>query len=289
MSQLPNTQTPKERPAVLPTTTDIDSLMTLFREFMFPMVYGIRQSSSTSPVEGNGAGMPGPTAEIEAKLRQLAQQVLLVTTQVDEQEAASHADVIVQGLFEQLSDIRQLLLSDVEAVALNDPAASSSVEVICCYPAITAMLHHRIAHALHKLGLPLLPRIISERAHSITGIDIHPAALIGASFGIDHGTGIVIGATTIIGHHVMLYQGVTLGARNFLHDADGRLLNEPRHPIIEDHVTIYSNTSVLGRIRVGHHSVIGGNLWITHDVAPQSQIRQSSPVRHTLFIDGAGI
>lgn len=289
MSQLPNSQAPKLRKAALPTTTDIDGLMTLFREFMFPMVYSPQSFSSPSSGETDRTGLQTTTAEIEATLQQLAQQVLLVTTQVDEQEAANHADVIVQGLFEQLSDIRQLLLSDVEAVALNDPAASSSVEVICCYPAITAMLHHRIAHALHKLGLPLLPRIISERAHSITGIDIHPAAQIGASFGIDHGTGIVIGATTIIGHHVMLYQGVTLGARNFQHDADGRLLNEPRHPIIEDHVTIYSNTSVLGRIRVGHHSVIGGNLWITHDVAPQSQIRQSSPVRHTLFIDGAGI
>jgi serine O-acetyltransferase len=234
-------------------------------------------------------GLQTAIAEINAQLRQLAQQVLIVATQADEQDAAAHADVIAQGLLEQLADIRQLLLSDVEAVALNDPAAGSSVEVICCYPAITAMLHHRIAHALHKLGLPLLPRIISERAHSITGIDIHPAAQIGASFGIDHGTGIVIGATTIIGHHVMLYQGVTLGARNFQHDADGRLLNEPRHPIIEDHVTIYSNTSVLGRIRIGHHSVIGGNLWITHDVPPQSQIRQSRPERHTLFIDGAGI
>ena len=270
------------RQNTLPTATDIDNLMDLFREVMFPMVYSPQSLSSPTPQEGDEAGLQTATAEIYAQLRQLAQQVLIVATQADEQDAATHADVIVQGLLEQLADIRQLLLSDVEAVALNDPAAGSSVEVICCYPATTAMLHH-------KLGLPLLPRIISERAHSITGIDIHPAAQIGASFGIDHGTGIVIGATTIIGHHVMLYQGVTLGARNFQHDADGRLLNEPRHPIIEDHVTIYSNTSVLGRIRIGHHSVIGGNLWITHDVPPQSQIRQSRPERHTLFIDGAGI
>lgn len=277
------------RQNTLPTATDIDNLMDLFREVMFPMVYSPQSLSSPTPHEGDETGLQTATVEINAQLRQLAQQVLIVATQADEQEAAAHADVIVQGLLEQLADIRQLLLSDVEAVALNDPAASSQVEVISCYPAITAMLHHRIAHALYKLGLPLLPRIISERAHSITGIDIHPAAQIGASFGIDHGTGIVIGATTIIGHHVMLYQGVTLGARNFQHDADGRLLNEPRHPIIEDHVTIYSNTSVLGRIRIGHHSVIGGNLWITHDVPPQSQIRQSRPERHTLFIDGAGI
>ena len=141
------------RQNTLPTATDIDNLMDLFREVMFPIVYSPQPLSSPTPQEGNETGLQTAIAEINAKLRQLAQQVLLVATQADEQDAAAHADVIVQGLLEQLADIRLLLLSDVEAVALNDPAAGSSVEVICCYPAITAMLHHRIAHALHKLGL----------------------------------------------------------------------------------------------------------------------------------------
>lgn len=185
--------------------------------------------------------------------------------------------------------LRMLLRSDAEAIVERDPAAASLGEVVSCYPGITAILHYRVAHALTELGLPLLPRIISERAHALTGIDIHPSATIGASFAIDHGTGIVVGATARIGHHVMLYQGVTLGAKRFEHDADGRLIGGPRHPIVEDYVTIYSNTSVLGRVRVGHHSVVGGNLWITSDVPPCSQVRQSKPIQHVGFIDGEGI
>lgn len=189
----------------------------------------------------------------------------------------------------QLPELRQLLRSDVEAIADRDPAAKSLSEVASCYPGATAMLHYRVAHALSGMGLPLLARIISERAHSLTGIDIHPSATIGASFAIDHGTGIVIGATARIGHHVMLYQGVTLGAKRFEHDDSGRLVDGPRHPIVEDYVTIYSNTSVLGRIRIGYHSVLGGNLWITHDVAPNSHVRQPKPIQHVGFIDGEGI
>ena len=189
----------------------------------------------------------------------------------------------------QLPQLQQLLQSDVEATCERDPAAASRSEVASCYPGIVAMLHYRVAHALSMLGVPLLPRIITERAHSLTGIDIHPSATIGASFAIDHGTGIVIGATARIGHHVMLYQGVTQGAKRFEHDADGRLIDGPRHPVVDDFVTIYSNTSVLGRVHVGHHSVIGGNLWITSDVPPCSQVRQSKPIQHIGFIDGEGI
>ena len=136
------------------------------------------------------------------------------------------------------------------------------------------MVHYRTAHEMLQLGIPLLPRIITELAHSTTGIDIHPAAKIGEHFAIDHGTGVVIGETTVIGNNVMLYQGVTLGARNFHYDAQGNPINEPRHPIVEDNVTIYSNTSILGRVRIGHDSIIGGNIWLTHDVPPHSRIVQ---------------
>lgn len=128
------------------------------------------------------------------------------------------------------------------------------------------MIYYRTAHILYQLGVPVLPRFITEQAHSITGIDIHPAAQIGEQFCIDHGTGIVIGATAIIGKGVTLYQGVTLGAKNFQHDAQGQPLDVPRHPILEDNVTVYSNTSILGRVRIGEGSVIGGNVWLTHDV-----------------------
>lgn len=194
-------------------------------------------------------------------------------------DAEERATQLARAFEASMPDIRLALRDDVEATFARDPAASSRVEVICCYPAIVAMLHYRVAHRLHQLGVPLIDRLITERAHSLTGIDIHPAATIGKAFAIDHGTGIVIGATTIIGNEVMLYQGVTLGAKNIQHDDSGRAIDQPRHPIIEDRVTIYANTTVLGRVHIGHDSVIGGNLWITHDIAPCSTIRQPKPVR----------
>ena len=170
----------------------------------------------------------------------------------------------------------------------NDPAATNYGEVIYCYPVMMAMTHYRLAHVLHQMQVPVIPRIITEQAHSKTGIDIHPGATIGEYFSIDHGTGVVIGETAIIGNHVSLYQGVTLGAKSFKYDAEGNMLNVPRHPIIEDNVTIYSNASVLGRITIGHHSVIGGNIWLTHDVPPYSRILQSKAV-DVSFQGGLGI
>ncbi len=182
------------------------------------------------------------------------------------------------AFMDQIPELKRLLSTDVKAMMDADPAAGSHSEVIFCYPSITAMMHQRAAHCLHTLGVPVLPRIITEIAHSETGIDIHPGAQIGEYFAIDHGTGIVIGSTVIIGNNVRLYQGVTLGARNFKYDEAGLPLDIPRHPIIEDHVTIYSNTSVLGRITIGEGSVIGGNIWLTHDVEPFSRILQTPPV-----------
>lgn len=148
-------------------------------------------------------------------------------------------------------------------------------EIIFCYPAVYALLHQRVAHELFELGVPVLPRIITEMAHSQTGIDIHPGAQIGEYFSIDHGTGIVVGQTAIIGNHVRLYQGVTLGAKSFTLDEEGLPIDLPRHPIIEDYVTIYSNASILGRITIGRGSIIGGNIWLTHSVPPNSKISQS--------------
>lgn len=175
----------------------------------------------------------------------------------------------------EIHELRRVLFTDVEAIMHNDPAARSAHEVISSYPAIKALLHYRTANKLFRLGVPVLPRIITELAHSSTGIDIHPGAEIGEYFGIDHGTGVVIGETCIIGRHVTLYQGVTLGAKNFEYDDEGNPLNVARHPIIEDNVTIYSNTSVLGRITVGHDTVVGGNVWLTYSVPPFSRILQS--------------
>lgn len=188
-----------------------------------------------------------------------------------------------------LPEISRLLHTDAEAVMRNDPAVESMQEVILCYPVVKVMLHYRAAHQLHEQGVPIIPCVITEMAHSATGIDIHPAAHIGEYFSIDHGTGVVIGATSVIGDHVMLYQGVTLGAKNFTYDSAGVPIDMPRHPILEDYVTVYSNTSILGRVRIGHHTVVGGNVWLTHDVPAHSRVLQSKSIEEPYFQDGAGI
>lgn len=177
----------------------------------------------------------------------------------------------------ELPAISRLVNTDVDAVLHNDPAVIDRGEVILSYPLTFAMVHYRAAHVLYHLGIPRIPRMLTELAHSRTGIDIHPAATIGDYFCIDHGTGVVIGETTIIGSHVVLYQGVTLGAKNFEYDEQGRPIDIPRHPILEDRVTVYSNTSILGRVTIGHDTVIGGNVWLTQDVPANSIVLQSNP------------
>lgn len=190
---------------------------------------------------------------------------------------------------EALPEIRRRLVTDVEAAFLGDPAAKSFGEVIFCYPAIKAISNYRIAHELVKIGVPLIPRIISEMAHSETGIDIHPEAKIDEYFTIDHGTGVVLGATCIIGKNVKIFQGVTLGAKSFPVDENGNPIKGiPRHPILEDNVIIYSNASILGRVVIGKGSVIGGNVWVTSNVPPGSKIIQVKP-KDTVYIDGGGI
>ena len=203
-------------------------------------------------------------------------------------DAEKQADELALRFIDELPEIKRLLYTDVEAMFDNDPAAQTYGEVIFSYPVVNTMTHYRIAHVLHQMEIPILPRIITEQAHSKTGIDIHPGAKIGEYFAIDHGTGVVIGETCIIGNHVTLYQGVTLGAKSFKYDENGNMLNVPRHPIIEDYVTIYSNASILGRITIGHHSIIGGNIWVVNNVSPHSRIQQSKAVDLS-FQGGLGI
>jgi serine O-acetyltransferase len=188
---------------------------------------------------------------------------------------------ITKSFGESLPHIRSLIVSDVKAAFSGDPAATSISEILLCYPGINATIHHRIAHALHQLGCPLLARFISDIAHSKTGVDIHPAAQIDEGFFIDHGTGVVIGETTIIGKHVRLYQAVTLGAKSFPTTEDGDLVKgNLRHPIVEEGVVIYAGATVLGRITIGAHSTIGGNVWLTHSVPPNSNISQAQMLSH---------
>ena len=198
-------------------------------------------------------------------------------------------DKIADAFMDRIPYISKMLHTDVEAIADNDPAVTDRTEVVLCYPGIRVMLHYRTAHELLELEVPVAPRLLTEMAHSATGIDIHPGAQIGEYFAIDHGTGVVIGATTVIGNHVMLYQGVTLGARNIRYDHDGRPVDEPRHPILEDNVTVYANTTILGRVTIGHDTVVGGNVWLTHSVPPRSRILQTRAIEQPLFADGAGI
>jgi len=189
----------------------------------------------------------------------------------------------------KLPDVQQMLASDVQAAFCGDPAARHPGEAIFCYPSILAMTHYRVAHELHELGIPLIPRMLTEFAHSQTGIDIHPGACIGRGFFMDHGTGIVIGETSIIGNDVRLYQGVTLGAKSFPLDENGNPVKGiPRHPIVEDSVIIYAGATLLGRITIGRGSVIGGNVWLTQDVPPGTVVTQGRPLTQE-FLDGEGI
>lgn len=191
------------------------------------------------------------------------------------------SEQIVDLLIAELPDIRALLDTDLEAALIGDPAARSVDEILVCYPGATAILHHRIANALYRLGAPIVARIVSELANAQTGIDIHPGATIGGSFFIDHGTGVVIGETAIVGERVRLYQHVTLGARSPLGlSTDGPRERLARHPIVEDDVTIYAGTTILGRVRIGSGSVIGGNVWLLDDVPPNSVVSQ--PVARVL-------
>ncbi|RYG14674.1 MAG: serine acetyltransferase [Burkholderiales bacterium] len=220
---------------------------------------------------------------LDAALHALLSQVrleLAYTARHDHPEAQVidvKALEATQAFAAALPGIRTLLDSDVLAAYTGDPAARSVDEVLLCYPGVLAMIHHRLAHKLYGLGLPLLARIVAELAHSQTGIDIHPGASIGAGFFIDHGTGVVIGETAVIGERVRLYQAVTLGAKRFPSEADGTLRKGlPRHPVVEDDVVIYAGATVLGRVTIGKGATIGGNVWITHDVPAGGNVTQAA-------------
>ncbi|MBR4422712.1 MAG: serine acetyltransferase [Mailhella sp.] len=183
---------------------------------------------------------------------------------------------LAMSFMKRVPHVRAMLIGDAQAAYEGDPAATSPGEAVFCYPSMLAMIHHRVAHELYELKVPIIPRIIAEMAHAHTGIDIHPGAHIGGNFFIDHGTGVVIGETCIIGQNCRLYQGVTLGALSFSKNSDGTLVKGiPRHPILEDNVTVYAGASILGRITIGRGSVIGGNVWLTHSVPAGSRIVQS--------------
>ena len=198
--------------------------------------------------------------------------------QCEEKEGVeAHSAEIVQAFARQLPTLRGLLDTDVLAAYQGDPAARSVDEVLLCYPGILAVIHYRLAHTLYVLGVPLIARILAEIAHSATGIDIHPGAQIGEGFFIDHGTGVVIGETTVIGKHVRLYQAVTLGAKRFTQDESGALeKGAPRHPILEDEVVVYAGATILGRITIGRGSSIGGKVWLARSGPAGSNVSQAS-------------
>lgn len=273
-----------EGSAPLPSVESVKKMVTLVKCILFSDYFHKRQPDEQIRAYYIGVNME----ELYKLLNTQISRGLLFCSCMSESEALEKSQGLALQFIDQLPEVKRLLYTDVEAMFNNDPAATNYGEVIFCYPSLNAMTHYRIAHVLHTMGVPVIPRIITELAHSKTGIDIHPGARIGEYFSIDHGTGVVIGETTIIGNHVALYQGVTLGAKSFKYDEQGNMLNIPRHPILEDNVTVYSNASILGRITIGHDSVIGGNIWLTHDVPPHSRILQSKAV-DVSFSGGLGI
>lgn len=262
------------QPPKLPSKKELAQIVDQLAAAMFP----------------NRLGVPGLTDEaidyfvgstlnsaLQALHKQLALELSFVAEEQDiSVDAEAEARDIVVRFAAQLPQVRRLIDTDIQAAYEGDPAARSPDEVLVCYPGIVAVIHHRLAHNLYRLGAPLVARMVAEISHSSTGIDIHPGATIGESFFIDHGTGVVIGETAIIGRNVRLYQAVTLGAKRFEKDDNGMLVKgNARHPIVEDNVVIYAGATILGRITIGKGSVIGGNVWLTQSVPPESHINQA--------------
>ena len=268
----------------LPSVEDVKRIISLIKSIVFSDYFHKRQPDEELRAYQIGVSME----ELYRLLRQQIARGLQFCEECAESDVLCAGEELALKFIDALPEIKRLLYTDIQAMFDNDPAAATYGEVIFCYPVVNTMTHYRVAHKLHEMQVPVIPRIITEQAHSKTGIDIHPGAQIGEYFSIDHGTGVVIGETSIIGNHVTLYQGVTLGAKSFKYDEQGNMLNVPRHPIIEDNVTVYSNASILGRITIGHDSVIGGNIWLTHSVPPYSRILQSKAV-DVSFQDGLGI
>lgn len=264
----------------LPSASALCEIIELTRSILFPGYFGNSTVNSRTIKYHIGVNVE---KLFELLIEQIMAGLCFCGGEEPHPSAPSRYDTatkLAADFISRLSGLRRMLATDVEAAYNGDPAAESYGEVISCYPAIRAISNYRIAHELLVLGVPLIPRIITEMAHSETGIDIHPSARIGSHFTIDHGTGVVIGATTIIGNNVKLYQGVTLGAKSFPLDEDGNPIKGIiRHPIIEDDVIIYSNATILGRIVIGKGATVGGNIWVTEDVPAGCRVVQQQGQR----------
>ncbi|ALL70222.1 Serine acetyltransferase (plasmid) [Paraburkholderia caribensis MBA4] len=259
----------------LPSRDALAAAIDALKGALFPMRLGppdLRQESENFYVaHALDAALHGLLVQARLELQYAARR-----ERTENEGIETRALSAIRTFADRLPEIRSLLDSDVIAAYHGDPAAGSVDEVLLCYPGILAMIHHRLAHELYRLGLPLLARIVAELAHAQTGIDIHPGARIGSGFFIDHGTGVVIGETSVIGERVRVYQAVTLGAKRFPLDEDGHLEKGlARHPIVEDDVVIYAGATILGRVTIGRGATIGGNVWITHDVAAGSHVSQA--------------
>lgn len=261
----------------LPSGPALNECIDICRAILFPGFYGNSNMNSHTLPYHIGVG-------VERLYKLLSEQINAGLCFECRECGCAKARELALEFIARLPKLRELLATDVEAAYNGDPAADSYGEIISCYPVIKAITNYRIAHELLTLGVPLIPRIIAEMAHSETGIDIHPAATIGHHFTIDHGTGVVIGATCIIGNHVKLYQGVTLGARSFPLDEQGNPIKGiPRHPILEDDVIVYSNATILGRITLARGTVVGGNLWVTQSTKPGEQLVQAKKRKTNLI------
>lgn len=269
-----HTQTAKGCELELPSRAACLKVMQQLRSILFPGYFHLSEFSD----EGIGYHVGAILDLVAINLREQIKRGFCFgcVDEGTEKACAMRAENITRLFLERIPEVMTLLCDDVQAAYEGDPAAKSPGETILCYPGVFAITNHRIAHELYALGVPVVPRIISEDAHSTTGIDIHPGARIGSKFFIDHGTGVVIGETAVIGNRVRIYQGVTLGAKSFPLDEHGNPMKGiDRHPIIEDDVVIYAGATILGRITIGARSVIGGNVWLTESVPPDSSISQS--------------
>lgn len=273
----------------LPAREALATILDALKGVLFPMRLGppdLRQESENLFVaHALDSALHALLAQVKLELQYRSRH--LPRNEVSAISVDQQAQFAVNAFAATLPRIRSLLDSDVLAAYHGDPAAGSVDEVLLCYPGVLAVIHHRLAHELYRLDLPLLARMAAELAHAQTGIDIHPGAQIGAGFFIDHGTGVVIGETTIIGDRVRVYQAVTLGAKRFPTDADGILQKGlARHPIVEDDVVIYAGATILGRVTLGRGASIGGNVWLTEDVAPGARITQAVS-RHEQKLTGS--
>ena len=259
----------------MPSGRVLSDVVELVRSIVFPGFFGDAYKDDSTLEYRTGLNV----ARVYDLLCEQIHAGLCFANVEGKKERRKMAKAMAVEFVESLPELRRSLLMDVVAMYDGDPAAKSYGEIISCYPAIKAIGNYRMAHKLIEIGVPLIPRIISELADSETGIDIHPGATIGNYFAIDHGTGVVIGETCIIGNHVKLYQGVTLGAKSFPVDENGNPIKGiPRHPILEDNVIVYGNSTILGRVTIGKDAVIGANIWLMEDVAPGTKVVQKKNI-----------